>query len=397
MKKIFIVLLSAILFTMTILGVSAFEQNGQEYTYQVRFLDTNGEPFLVDYTNETSYKMPDDLERAGYTFKGWKNSYTNTIYNKALGYVSWSGLEDTPSREGFLEFIPVWSSNPYILTFKYNGQVFTEEVKKGSSFEIPHLQATEEHTIFMGWRDVSTGVIYDSGETYQPTKDQTFDAVFVNVIKFHVVDHDTLFLYTDENGNFTFPSLRDEYLSESYILEGWSDGKNVYKVGDTYNCILELTYEFTAVLRIKAATFKGAGFEAFSFDIDDSGNIIFPTLPDGAKREGFIFEGWSDGEYIYKSGMKYNCYEKNHFIFEAVWQDLYGGISPDGTDENGKNFIVGFFFDTYDDLKELCSPYLNDFKIPFFDFTLADILHFLFFAFISALLIYIVIALKGAL
>ena len=45
--------------------------------------------------------------------------------------------------------------------------------------------------------------------------------------------------------------------------------------------------------------------------------------------------------------------------------------------------IAGFFFDTFDGLKEICMPYLTEFEIPFLGITLADVVSFVFFGLIA--------------
>ena len=141
--------------------------------------------------------------------------------------------------------------------------------------------------------------------------------------------------------------------------------------------------------------FQGEGFDTFTLVTDQDGLIIIPTLPEGTTREGFIFDGWSDGAYIYKTGMKYNCVEKNNYTFTAVWKEV-SGVGSDGTDDGDINFITEFFSDTFDKTKELVDPYLTEFEIPFLNITLAKVVRYVFYGLIMWFVILIISKILGA-
>ena len=197
-------------------------------------------------------------------------------------------------------------------------------------------------------------------------------------------DFEDFTIQSGENQEIILPSLPEGVEDENFY--GWTDGKNFYKEGQT----LRITSDkvFNAVFG-EEVVFQGEGFDTFTLVTDQDGLIIIPTLPEGTTREGFIFDGWSDGAYIYKTGMKYNCVEKNNYTFTAVWKEV-SGVGSDGTDDGDLNFITKFFVDTYDATKMLVEPYLTDFEIPFLNCTLADIIEFFFFALIAGLIVWLV-------
>ena len=199
---------------------------------------------------------------------------------------------------------------------------------------------------------------------------------------------------TSANDLIIIPKMTET--KEGFDFIGWSDGLFIHKVGEIHAVADLNSTTLTAVWEAsldRYVTFKGEGFKEFTLLTDTNGIITMPALPEGTTRDGYSFQGWSDGAYIYTVGMTYNCATKNNYTFTAFWQEVSTG--PGTGSDDDENFIVNFIFGTYDNLKAEILPIFNSFKIPFINVTLKEFISFIVGAVIVILVVWLISKARG--
>ena len=109
---------------------------------------------------------------------------------------------------------------------------------------------------------------------------------------------------------------------EGYTFVGWSDGLTVYPAGSQFvvSGIVTLDAVWETPELNRHLTLEPNGGEIVGEDVTGyyaDGMIV--TLPD-AQREGYKFQGWSDGTAIYGAGDEYVV--TNTVILTALWEAI---------------------------------------------------------------------------
>ncbi|MBQ7540778.1 MAG: InlB B-repeat-containing protein, partial [Clostridia bacterium] len=148
-------------------------------------------------------KIPEDPERYGSTFLGWKDWYTDQFVNLALE------IMDAPGRR----FYAAWEKDTYTSRFYVNGGLFTEVVNTvGEPFIHPRLPELAGYT-FAGWDPKLPEVT--------PAQELEFNAVFepnLYTSRFYVNGE----LFTEVVNTFGEPFIHPR-LPElaGYTFAGW--------------------------------------------------------------------------------------------------------------------------------------------------------------------------------
>ena len=364
---------------------TALWQAEESESYDITFKGNGIDTFTVSTgTNSTTIIMPKAPERDGYVFKGW-GTYNFTSGECECGYFHQPGeTYDFTDHYYVTTFTAVWEKLEYY-TYTFTSEIdgfnnFTLEVLAGDIITMPEAPEIEGY-VFYRW-ECGEIIFREPGDTLN-TNGYTGNLAFVGVyIKVHIatfegVGFKTFSLNGDLNGTIKLPELPEGAVNEDYNFNGWTiDGAVIYKPGYTFELISDVT--FTAVWsKAIEVTFQGEGLEPFTVMTDENGIVIMPPLPDGVEREGYTFEGWTEGAYIYKVGMEYDCVTNNVYTFTAKWKEA-AGFGSDGLDDNGRNFIVGFFSDIFEETKKIVLPTFDSFEIPFVNVSLTWLVKFLF-------------------
>ena len=129
----------------------------EDNVYNVSF-DANGGKLVGSSTQSVKYNQvaqkPSDPVKVGYTFKGWLDKNTNTMYDFETPVTSNVTLQ------------AVWNKNTYQIVFDNNsgtGSMNSVTVSYDTSVSLPANQFTKEGYVFSGWSlTPNGGVIYNN-------------------------------------------------------------------------------------------------------------------------------------------------------------------------------------------------------------------------------------------
>lgn len=119
--------------------------------------------------------------------------------------------------------------------------------------------------------------------------------------------------------NSEIPLPQNLFVKKGYDFIGWSDGEKTYKAGEEYSVPSggsNLTAVWTEAEKFMVTYNYGertASYQAYE------GERV--TVPSDAKREGYIFSGWSDGNKVYRSGTTYTMKNKK-VTLTALWDKI---------------------------------------------------------------------------
>ena len=322
-------------------GKKTFTANWEAEVYPIEYVLGGGEN---DPSNPVKYTIEDELtikdaHRKGYTFKGWKEG--STIPKGSTGkktftavweaevypieYVLNGGKNDPSNpisytieddlmikaakKEGYLftgweegDHIPKGSSGKKIFTAKWEAEIYpvtyvlnggTNHPSNPSSYtvedEIRIQDASKEGYRFLRWEE---GDLIPKGSTGEKTFTAVYEKVYYPVIY-------------ELNGGENHPSNPIEYTIEdeyeilepsrpNYRFLGWKEGNRIPR-GSTGGKLFTALWE----AEIYPITYELCGgfndpSNPFSYTVEDD-VIIHP-----AKKEGYVFTGWLEGNFIPK-------------------------------------------------------------------------------------------------
>ena len=271
--------------------------------YTVTFNANNGSgiapnPQTVQAGSSITLPNGDELSRTGYAFGGWNAnaSGTGTHYTADLSY--------TPT--GNITLYAKWNPVIYTVTYNVNGgngmAPGQQTVQAGSNITLPSGSGlSRSNARFGGWSDnvSGAGTIYQSGNSFAPTTNITFYAIWINTytVTFNANSGSGTVpnpITVDVGSSVTLPN--ENGLSRTgYAFADWNT--NAYGTGTNYN-VGEL---FTPVSNTTLYAQWDTNFYTVTFNADGGTpapaqrNIIHDgkvTEPEAMTRTGYTFGGW---------------------------------------------------------------------------------------------------------
>ena len=263
--------------------------------------------------------------RIGYTFAGWSTSLDakdivqdGFIAEKDLVlYAIWKGENDG-------ELI----NDPFVFT--------PAEIKSTFSF------GRCAGTLYDDYISI-TGTVSDSNDVFLSPKSKinlnakAIDRVVVTAefipVGEHVSFNPKLYTQIDNDSNFSETHSikingntadgKKQYVFDLNTTKYWKDASTLvnfrYDPYDESGIKEVKIYKIELVSDNFIASFNGADADSGETDIIISadGNITLPTC--GFVKDGFIFDGWTDGQNVYKAGEKATITQS--ITFKAVWKN----------------------------------------------------------------------------
>jgi|GEM_PF-4233286 len=242
-------------------------------TYNVTYVDYNGMVLKTDTVVYQDDSSPPVVDREGYTFTGWSDSYL--------------------SIESDITLIAQYQSNEHIVTFyDYLGNVIkSETIVSGYSAVPPTLPVREGYT-FVGWDKSYTNVREDLS---------IYPIYQINEYKVTFLDYDGR-IVDEQMVEYMKDAVIESPEREGYDFTSWSDS------------LESITSSKTLVAEYEIKTF------IVRFLIDD--NIIkeetvnynsSATPPTPLDKEGHSFTHWDDYDHITSDRDIYGHYEIDEY------------------------------------------------------------------------------------
>ena len=206
MKRMMAVVLAALLLALTLVPALATDEKlySEEFYWDKAGEDADNGYKAYEIPYGSPLKIPEDPERYGARFLGWKDWYTDEFVDLS------TQIMDAPGRR----FYAAWEALTYTSTFYVFGEVWTTvENIPGEPFCQPRLPSVEGYT-FMGW-DPKTPEI-------APAEELTFNAVFEKntyTSRFYV--NGELFTTVENIPGESFIVPRSPML-DGYTFTGWN-------------------------------------------------------------------------------------------------------------------------------------------------------------------------------
>ena len=276
-------------------------------SYTIQFNSQGGSPIADEsYTIETSVILKNgsnyvDRYKPVYayrTFQGW--------YENAAG----SGAEVTtvgPGRTGDLTLYAKWLKDTYTIKYDYNGGAavaggnYPETYQVGDDITIG--AATHEINRFGGWKDRTLQKVLENNKL-PSSEPSNLDLVVIWDVPYTITFKTGFPDVAAPAPITTFVSEPKELPSVSrqgYTFKGWKDAEgNIHAGGKVYNGDADVTLTAEWEIVTYTVTFTTEGVEGYpqkKYFTIESAVTDFPQ----PNRNGYIFEGWSDGTRILTS------------------------------------------------------------------------------------------------
>ena len=281
--------------------------NWSPILYTIEFNSQGGSPIADEsYTIETSVTLKNGsnyVDRyvpvyAYRTFQGW--------YENAAG----SGAEVTtvgPGRTGDLTLYAKWLKDTYTIKYDYNGGAavaggnYPETYQVGDDITIG--AATHEINRFGGWKDRTLQKVLENNKL-PSSEPSNLDLVVIWDVPYTITFKTGFPDVAAPAPITTFVSEPKELPSVSrqgYTFKGWKDAEgNIHAGGKVYNGDADVTLTAEWEIVTYTVTFTTEGVEGYpqkKYFTIESAVTDFPQ----PNRNGYIFEGWSDGTRILAS------------------------------------------------------------------------------------------------
>lgn len=267
-------------------------------------------------------QKPEDPQKTGYTFVGWK-----------VGNESWDFSINTVKKD--ITLVAQWIPNEYTITLIANGGILSSDTLKISyqdTYASLPTDVVKDGFTFLGWYTApENGVLITNDKVMETAADQTLYALFkenVNRITFHANggsgEMNDLELQTGSSAKLP----QNAFAKVGYTFVGWSTsvtGDAIYSDKAEYTMGTSSTNTLYAVWQINTNTLRfdanggGGDMEAVSADYGTTRRLPANSFT----RPGYTFIGWStsqSGEIVYVDKAEYTMGEKNEYILYAQWQ-----------------------------------------------------------------------------
>jgi uncharacterized repeat protein (TIGR02543 family) len=304
----------------------------------------------------TSFSVAPAPSKPGFEFVNWNTAADGT----GASYVG--GQSYALVTPGNVTLTAQWSQISYTVTFDLGGGSGTTPSSLtnkhiGDSFALPASSSNptwKAHT-FSSWTD---GL-----NTYAPGATFTMGASSVTLTAVFQLNGTTAITYSfgSNPGSGTLPSQAASMegsrvtlksgagLSRSgYTFAGWTDGVNVFQVGDSYAVpIYSSPVTFSPVWISGSSLAYSAGDGSGPVPTDsairyrgDSFSVAAPAST--LLKDGFTFFGWNDGVATYKPGSTYTV-GNDSIMLTAVWiqSSLFAAFGTPMTELSHKTLHSG--------------------------------------------------------
>ena len=220
---------------------ATFDANGGNFG-----VDAEETPITSKNVNQefgTTYNLPVEPTRTGYTFAGWYLTSDAEFENKVTNETNFTSEED-------VTLVANWTANKYAVTFDANGGAFAEEVENvidetyDAKYTLPTKNPTRAGYVFAGWYLANDEV---TSETVVKVTDTATVKASWTAMQYSVIYH---FGEETKTQTLTFDDLEDVKLNANawtktgYTFAGWNtkaDG-----TGTAYENEAEVTENLSA-------------------------------------------------------------------------------------------------------------------------------------------------------
>lgn len=306
--------------------------------YTLTFPDENGLAQIIQGIQGEVVEIPEcQSVKEGYEFSKWSDG----------------GLTVKPGQKyainGNVTFTAIWEKI-HTVSFKYESQSITFSTLKGISgtvVEMPENHYTNSGYRFSGWTDGTD--VYQPGDKYEIKKNVTFTPMWEKLYKLSFVydltqqgmgffEKDPIYGIMGETVNL----YKDGFNRNGYRFIGWNDGTTTFIKGAEYTIVGDVTFNADWE-KLYTLTFVGGGSTGgvAPKKISDSQNAVVELPVNTFVREGYRFNGWTDGTNTYKEGHKYKI--TKDVKFTAKWTKLYtlSFTGGEGATGNAPENIIG--------------------------------------------------------
>ncbi len=310
----------------------------EEITYTVTYVggdDTTGvSPIETDKVEGSIFVVAENtFAKDKHYFVGWTDG-TN-VYQAGDTYTV--GTTN-------ITFTAIWEEITYTITYiggdNATGVAPIENDKvEGATFVIAENTFTKDKHYFVGWNDGTN--VYLPGDTYTVgTTNITFTAIWEEItytITYIGGDDATGIAPTESEKveGATVVVAENTFAKDKHYFVGWSDGENLYQVGDTY-IVGTTNITFTAVWEeiTYAVTYVGGdnATGVAPIESDKVESATFTVAENTFTKEKHYFAGWTDGTNVYLPGDTYAVGTTN-ITFTAVWKEITYTITYVGGDD----------------------------------------------------------------
>ena len=315
MRKFSTILLSLLSVIVLACGLVACgggnKKTATEYNVTFNLNYENSPAVTVLKTKDGKVQYIDEPTRGGYDFVCWcEDSAGETVF-------------DDRALTGDITLYAKWeTAKPnYTVTYMVGEEVYdTAQVKEGTAITLKSFSADKDKR-FEGW--TCNGKTYAAGESFTVNSDTTFVASILRLQSITFISDGNILktVYLAKNEKITLPTAVELSLGEKFI--GWVNGAQIYDGGDEY--LLDVSDDL-----IFYASFEGEYILSFSLGYE--GGDVLPTyslengeevtLPSVSAREGYRFDGWSDGSTLYNAKSTYTM-PASHTTLTAQWVRVY--------------------------------------------------------------------------
>lgn len=138
--------------------------------FAVRFENAEGSLYNMVFLEKTgNVKMPAGPAKAGSAFEGWQIDGAGTVYTEGT---------DVPVS-GSVTFKPNYTADVYDITYdEVGGSAVTDTTATyGQKINLADAPVKADYA-FIGWKDLSTSLVYGANATFEVTDDAAFEAVW---------------------------------------------------------------------------------------------------------------------------------------------------------------------------------------------------------------------------
>lgn len=250
-------------------------------TYSVKYNANGGTGSMSDSTatyNTNFITKKNSFTKTGYTFNGWneKPDGTGQKWNLTSSGVYESGKPWKWTYAKNITLYAQWVPNQYKITLDDNGGTnpdYTKEVKVNYDDELPNITIPK--------RQFTVNFDTLGGSKISPIQTNSkFQGYYdINNVKYYDATGKGIRIWNKAKNDTLYASWEDEAITlpdcdkDGFIIKGWTDGSNEYKVGDKYTPTKNVT--LTAIYN---AEIKVYDVDVYKFNGGEDGILGSHTI-----------------------------------------------------------------------------------------------------------------------
>lgn len=313
---VFLAVLSAVVLTCSL--AACVDDKTPEYNVTFNFNYDNSPAVTVLKIKDGEVQYIENPTRAGFEFVGW--------YTDAEGTQPFSGGKITSAD---ITLYAKWQAvkATYTVTYTVNGEVYqTAQVKDGESVKLLSYEASQQQR-FEGW--TLDGQTYSAGASFEVRGNVTFAASItpLRAITFTNGSQTLKTVYIAKGEQVTLPTAQELSIEGDFI--GWTTSPGS---ADAYYGGYVFTLDTSDDI-VFYACFEGKYTLSFSLGEGVEDTVELPAdaayangaivkLPADVQRDGYRFNGWSDGNTLYDGESNYTM-PASDVTLTAKWVKVY--------------------------------------------------------------------------